>query len=192
MIAVGARAAQDNSVPQGKWAALTFNPATTTIDYTLTGWPHLTQGTFKLKQGMIRVDPATGKMDGAIVVDAASGDSGHSIRDWRMKSSILDVSRYPDITFEPQQVVGHGAPTGDFPVAVRGIMILHGKKHPFTIHAMVERQGKTVTIHSDFVIPYVAWGIENPSVMFFTVAKKVDLHVTAITHLTWVASFSRP
>ena len=187
MLAVAARAAQDNSVPPEKWAALTFDPATTTIDYTLTGWPHLTQGTFKLKHGMIRVDPATGKMDGAIVVDAASGNSGHSVRDWRMKSSILDVARYPDVIFDPQQVVGHGAPTGEFPVVVRGVMTLHGTSHPFTIHATVQRQGNTVTIHSDFVIPYVAWGMENPTILFFTVAKKVDLQVTAVTHLTWVS-----
>jgi polyisoprenoid-binding protein YceI len=187
MLAVGAYGAPHSSVPPGKWAALMFDPATTTIDYSLTGWPHLTQGTFKLKHGMIRVDPANGKMDGAIVVDATSGNSGHSIRDWRMKSGILDVARYPDITFDPQQVVSHGAPIGEFPVAVRGVMTLHGAKHPFTIHAMVQRQGDSVTIHSDFVVPYVAWGLENPTVLFFTVAKKADIKVTAVTHLNWVS-----
>lgn len=185
--ALAASAGAENSAPAEKWAALTFDPATTAIAYTLTGWPHTTQGTFKLKRGVIRVDPATGNMDGVIVIDAASGNSGHSVRDWRMKNSILDVARYPDITFKPQQVVSHGTPNGEFPVVVRGIMILHGAEHPFTVDATVRRHGDTVTIHSDFAIPYVAWGLENPTVLFFTVATKVDLQVSAVTHLAWVS-----
>ncbi|HTT75492.1 MAG TPA: YceI family protein [Candidatus Binataceae bacterium] len=62
----------------------------TAIVYNLMGWPNITHGTFKPKRGMVRVDPESGKMDGKIVADAASGDSGHSLRDDRMKQSILE------------------------------------------------------------------------------------------------------
>jgi polyisoprenoid-binding protein YceI len=92
-------------VPQGKLAVLELDPAKTTIAYSLEGWPHHTQGTFALKHGVIRLYPRTRKMDGIIIVDAASGNSGHSVRDDRMKSSVLEVSRFPDISFAPQQVV---------------------------------------------------------------------------------------
>ena len=85
-----------DSVPQGKLAVLQLDPAKTTIAYSLEGWPHHTQGTFALKHGVIRLYPRTGKMDGIIIVDAASGNSGHSVRDDRMKSSVLEVSRFPD------------------------------------------------------------------------------------------------
>lgn len=182
-----ARAASTDSVPAGECAELKFDPAQTAIAFTLTGWPHDTHGTFKLKEGAVRVDPASGKMNGAIVVDAASGVTGNSLRDARMRNSILGVGRYPDITFTPQQVVSHGAPQGEFPVVVRGTMTLRGLPHPFTITAEVERHGQAVTVHCTLVIPYVAWGLEDPSVLFFTVAKQVDVHVTAVAHLSWVA-----
>jgi polyisoprenoid-binding protein YceI len=173
--------------PHGRWAVLTFDPAKTSIIFSLTGWPHNTHGTFRLKRGLMRVDPATGKMDGSIVVDAASGDSEEPIRDARMRSGILDAGRFPDISFAPQQVLSHGDPQGEFPVKVRGIMSLHGTQHEFTIDARVHRDADEVTIHCNFVIPYVDWGLENPSILMFTVSKNVDLDVTTVAHLSWLA-----
>ncbi|MGH8012183.1 MAG: YceI family protein [Candidatus Binataceae bacterium] len=171
-----------------KLAVLTFEPAKTTISYKLVGWPHVSSGTFKLKTGMIRVDPATGEMAGLIVVDAASGSSGHRIRDARMKRDILEVQRFPDITFAPQKVGSSGHPPGAFPVLVRGILTLHGRPHSVTITATVERQGKLVTIRCGFTIPYVAWGLEDPSILFFAVAKVVTVRISAVANLSWRSS----
>ncbi len=180
-------AAAAESIPPGKLARLKFDPAKTTIDFSLSGWPHSPQGTFKLKRGVIRVDPISGKMNGAIVVDAASGDSGNSIRDGRMKDSVLDVQPYPDINFAPDQVESHGNPQGEFPVVVRGVMSLHGGQHPFTIAARVRREGDQVSIKCSFAVPYVAWGLENPSILMFKVSTHVDVNVTATADLSWVS-----
>jgi len=128
-------------------------------------------------------DPATGKMDGMITVDAASGDSGHSIRDDRMKSSILETDKFPEISFAPRQVVSHGGIEKEFPVKVQGL--LHGVQHDLTVNATVSRDGNNVTIHCDFVIPCVAWGLEDPSIMMFKVAKEVAIDVTTVARLRW-------
>jgi polyisoprenoid-binding protein YceI len=174
-----------DSVPPGKLATLELDPAKTTIAYSLDGWPHHTQGTFALKHGVIRLNPQSGKMDGVIIVDATSGNSGHSVRDERMKSIVLEVSRFPEISFVPQQVMSHGDVQGEFPVAVRGVMSLHGSKHDLTINAMVRREGNTVTIHCAFAVPFVQWGLEDPSILMFKVAKQVMVNVTAVARLTW-------
>jgi polyisoprenoid-binding protein YceI len=183
-----ASATADSSALPAKWTALTFDTARTTIAYKLIGWPHVTDGTFKLKSGRIRVDAISGKMAGEIVVDATSGDSGHSVRDARMKSSVLEVDRYPEISFAPQQVESHGVPRGAFPVVVRGVMTLHGEPHPFTITATVERHGDDAMIQCRFAIPYVAWGLNDPSVLFFKVEQNVSVEVTAIAHVANVRS----
>lgn len=183
-----APAAAAEFAPAGKWAVLTFEPAQTTIGFKLSGWPHSPHGTFKLKRGVIRLDPASGKMQGAIVIDAASGDSGNSLRDSRMTNSILDAPHFPDITFVPDQLESHGSPPGEFPAVVRGVMKLHGAQHPFTIVARVRREGDNATINCDFIIPYVAWGMENPSVLFLKVSNTVDIHVSATVHLAWVSA----
>jgi polyisoprenoid-binding protein YceI len=177
----------DQSTPPGAWAALSFDAAKTTIGYHLTGWPHVTSGTFKLKSGTIRVDPVSGRMLGSLVVDAASGDSGHSVRDARMNNSVLEVQSFPEIRFEPQQVESHGTPPGEFPVSVRGVMTIHGSTHPLTVVARVERHNDTVVVHCNFAIPYVAWGLKDPSILFFTVAREVDVEVTAVSHLEWMS-----
>ncbi len=175
------------TAPAGKWAQLVFDPAATTISYRLVGWPHITEGTFKLKSGKIRLDPASARMDGEIVVDAASGTSGHGIRDARMRNDILEAGKYPEIIFAPQQVVSHGAPRGDFPIAVRGVMTLHGAPHPIAIDGDIRQDGDTVVIHCAFAVPFVAWGLEDPSVLFFTVKKAVEITVSASARLTWVS-----
>jgi polyisoprenoid-binding protein YceI len=173
--------------PAGKWAQLVFEPASTTISYRVVGWPHITEGTFKLKSGKIRLDPASARMDGEIVIDATSGNSGHNLRDARMRNDILEAAKFPTITFAPRQVVSHGEPQGDFPVAVRGVMTLRGAPHPITIHGFVRHDGDTVVIHCAFAVPYVAWGLEDPSILFFKVRKAVEIAVSATARLTWVS-----
>jgi polyisoprenoid-binding protein YceI len=167
-----------------RWTSLTFDTAHTTIAYKLIGWPHVTDGTFKLKSGVIRVDATTGKMAGEIVVDAASGDSGYTVRDARMKDSILEAASFPEMSFAPQQVESHGEPRGEFPVVVRGVMTLHGAPHPFTVTATVERRGEDATIRCRFAIPYVAWGLKDPSILFFKVEPNVAVEVAATAHIS--------
>lgn len=180
--------AADDTVPTGKLAVLDLDPAKTTIIYSLDGWPHHTQGTFKLKHGVIEIDPSTGKMTGTITVDAASGDSGHSIRDEEMKSTVLEVARFPEISFAPRQVLSHGDPLKAFPVKVVGLMSLHGVPHELTIDATVKRENNNVTIHSNFPVPFVEWGLRDPSILIFKVSKQVLVDVTANARLSWVAS----
>jgi polyisoprenoid-binding protein YceI len=192
MALVYSLAMAEEVVPQGKLAVLDLNPAKTTITYSLEGWPHHTQGTFALRHGVIRIEPSTGKMDGTITVDAASGNSGHSVRDERMKSSVLEASRFPEISFVPRQVVSHGNLQGEFPVTVRGLMLLHGAQHDFKIDALVKRKGNRVTIRCNFVIPYVEWGLEDPSILMFKVSKEVHVDVTTNAHLSWIPSTAMP
>ncbi len=172
-------------IPEGKVAVLELDPARTAIAFSLTGWPHDTHGTFRLKRGLIRIYPATGKMDGIIIVDASSGNSGEPMRDARMSSSILEASRFPEISFAPQQVESHGDPQGEFPVKVRGLLSLHGAQHDFTVDALVSHGANNTTIHCSFVIPYVEWGLEDPSVLIFKVSKEVRVDLTTDARLSW-------
>jgi polyisoprenoid-binding protein YceI len=178
--------APGDTVPLGKLAVLDLDPAKTTVTYSLDGWPHHTQGTFKLKRGVVEIDPSSGKMTGTITVDAASGDSGHSIRDKEMKSTVLEVDSFPEIIFAPHQVLSHGDPQKAFPVKVAGLMLLHGVQHPLTIDALVERDGDNLAIHSKFLVPFVQWGLHDPSILMLKVAKSVEIDLITDAHLSWM------
>ena len=167
-------------------AVLELNPANTHIDYTLQGWPHVTNGTFQLARGIIRIDPATGKADGSVVVSATSGDSGSHMRDTEMKDSILEVERYPEITFMPQHAEGQRSGQSEFPAAIRGILTLHGKPHEITLNITVQPSGDRFTATAHFAVPYVAWGLKNPSLLIFRCADTVYVDVKTQGQVTWV------
>jgi polyisoprenoid-binding protein YceI len=78
---------------------VTFDPAQTSVDFTLADVLHTVHGAFTLRSGVIHFDPETGKASGSLVVDAGSGDSGGGARDRRMHKNILESGRYPEIVF---------------------------------------------------------------------------------------------
>lgn len=169
-------------------AVLELDPANTRIGFILPGSLHDTHGTFKLKLGTIRIDPVSGKAGGSVVVEAASGDSGNSLRDANMKGQVLEAQRYPEITFTPQQAQRIGGTKDEFQARVQGVIGLHGAEHQLTIDVQVGVSGAEVTATSHFVIPYAQWRLTNPSVLFLKVADTVNIEVTAAGHVTWVAA----
>jgi polyisoprenoid-binding protein YceI len=166
---------------------LELDRSQTLIEFRLPGRLHTTHGAFKIERGIIKADPGTGKAGGAIEVDAASGDSGLSARDNRMKNSILETQKYPEIVFTPQHVDGRMGPDGEFRATMRGAMVLHGSQHEMIIDAQGRLVGQELTATCHFSIPYVEWGMKDPSLPLLTVAKRVDIDVTTAGHVVWNA-----
>jgi polyisoprenoid-binding protein YceI len=158
---------------------LRLDPQHTTIKYTLGDVLHTVHGTFQLKQGALQLDPSSGKLSGEIVVDAKSGQSGTAMRDRKMHREILESERYPEIVFRPDHVEGAIAYSGKSSVQVHGIFTIHGADHELTAPAEVDFAPNhwTATIH--FSVPYVKWGMKNPSTLFLRVTESVDIDIEA-------------
>lgn len=156
---------------------LELDPSKTLIEFRLPGGLHTTHGTFKLEHGTIRADLTTGEADGSIVVDAASGDSGIGARDNRMKDSVLEVQKYREITFTPGHITSKLGADGQFRAKLRGVLTLHGAGHQVVMEVEGRLIGDRLVAKSHFSVPYVEWGMEDPSVLFFTVAKQVDIDI---------------
>lgn len=163
----------------GQDSALQVEPAQTKIQFSLGSSLHTVHGTFALKSSSIRFDPASGKISGAIVVDAASGESGNSGRDSRMHREILESAKFPEIVFTPAQVNGTVAPKGMSKVDVSGKFRLHGQDHDVTLPVEVTADGQTLQIAIHYVIPYVDWGLKNPSNFFLRASDKVEIEIHA-------------
>jgi polyisoprenoid-binding protein YceI len=159
--------------------AITLDPATTTVHWTLNTTIHTVHGTFKLKTGAFRIDPATGDASGLIVVDATSGESGDSSRDQRMHAAIIESARYPAITFRPTHVDGPIDLAASGSVTVHGIFTLHGQDHPLQITVNLHPQSSAVALATHFTIPFVAWGLKDPSTFVFRTDKQVILDIDA-------------
>jgi YceI-like domain len=157
-----------------------LDPAQTVIRWSLSGDIHNTHGTFKLKTGQLIFDPKTGVTEGEILVDATTGESGDAARDKRMQEEVLESARYPAIFFHPSQLKGAYKDTADTQdLEAQGIFNIHGADHPIDLPLKVQVAQGTVTATTQFTVPYVAWGMKNPSKFLFRVGKQVQIDITA-------------
>lgn len=163
---------------ESKAETVGFDPAQTKVEFTLSDILHTVHGAFRLTRGSVQFDE-TGKAAGELVIDAHSGDSGSGARDSRMKSNILEADKYPEITFRPDYVKGAVPGQGSGHVDVYGVFHIHGADHELVLPVDVARSGDTLTMKTHFDVPYVQWGMKNPSTFLLKVDKTVRIDIQA-------------
>jgi polyisoprenoid-binding protein YceI len=158
---------------------LKLDPGATRIGFTLKATLHTVEGTAKLLRGAVRFDSAGGSAAGEIVADARSASTGLASRDARMHADVLESERFPTIVFRPEQLQISRRDEHTADVEVRGVMEIHGATHPVVLPATLSAKGDRLTIDSSFVVPYVAWGMKDPSSFLLRVAPEVTVQVHA-------------
>jgi polyisoprenoid-binding protein YceI len=160
------------------------SPETSDVSFTLSGSDHSTHGTFHVRSGSIDFDRNDPKMSGSVIVAAGSGKTGNDSRDKKMTDTVLDASHFADVTFAPQRYQGAIAPVGDSTIQVTGIFNLHGTPHELTVPMQIHIDGTNCTAKAQFKVPYVKWGLKDPSVFILKVAKEVDVSLLLVGHLS--------
>lgn len=169
---------------QGEEFALEFDPARTQIHFSLGDFLHSVHGSFQLKRGSIRFDPVSGRASGELIVDVTSGDSGNGARDRRMHKDILESQRFPEAVFTPDRIEGRLAAEGSSEVDIHGVFRIHGADHEMKLHAQVLRKGDEITAVSHFTVPYVKWGMKNPSTFILRVSDHVEMDLRGAGRLS--------
>ena len=165
---------------QNKGLKIQLDPAQTEIHWKLNGGLHTTHGTFKLKSGEFLFNPATGLAEGEILVDATTGESGNATRDKRMQDEVLESNRYPAIFFHPTRIKGtFKTQEGTQELEGEGTFNIHGVDHPLDLPLKVQASAGAVTATTRFTVPYVDWGMKNPSRFMLKVSKQVEIEVIA-------------
>lgn len=159
---------------------LRFDPAATKINWTLKDILHTVHGTFQLKSGVIIFDEGTGTADGEVIVETASAESGNQDRDERMKNDVLESKKYPEAIFHPEKVTGVVRDGQAQTVTVEGTFTIHGADHPLFLEVKTSLNDKKLTAKTSFVVPYVAWGMKDPSTLMLRVGKNVQVSVDAL------------
>jgi polyisoprenoid-binding protein YceI len=154
------------------------------VHFSLNDSLHSVHGTFRIQQGEVTFDPATGNANGSILVDALSGQSGNSIRDHRMAKDELKAPDYKIVAFAPTRFTGTLNPDGDSTLQVHGLFTLIGTPHEIDVPMMVQVNGQQIHAVGSFVVPYVQWGLKDPSTFMIKVNKEVhvDLDLTGTLH----------
>jgi len=180
---LSASAAHHPPQPLGQAGAneivLAFDPAQSKVHWTLGSTLHTVHGTFALKRGMLRLDRDSGRTTGEIVADATSGESGNGSRDKRMHKEILETSRYADVVFRPDRIDGKVPALGSATVLIHGTFLLHGSEHELTVPVQAELTADHWKGTAKFPIPYIDWGLKNPSNFLLKVDPfvRIDLQI---------------
>jgi polyisoprenoid-binding protein YceI len=157
---------------------ISLDPAHSEVHFTLGDVLHVVHGTFKLQEGEVDLDPANGKASGAIIVDALSGQSGNSTRDRRMTNDELKAPTFKTVTFAPTQVTGTFNPSSDSTLTIHGIFTLLGTPHEIDVPMKVHVAGDQLQATGSFSVPYVQWGLKDPSTLMLRVNKEVQIDLS--------------
>ena len=156
------------------------NPDASQVKITLNTTHEIVNGAFHIQSGSIAFERGTPKLSGSVVVLAGSGKTGNDSRDKRMNKEILKVEQYATVSFEPRTFTGALAPSGDSTIQATGIFTLLGTPHEITIPVQVHLDGSSATAKAHLVLPYIQWGVKDPSFLIWKADKDVAIDLNLV------------
>jgi polyisoprenoid-binding protein YceI len=158
---------------------LVLDPAETEISFTLGATLHTVHGRFALAGGELRFDPDTGAAAGEIRVDARSGDTGIDRRDRVMHEEVLDSAAHPLLVLRPERIAVTKRERDALSGTLFGRFEVRGASHPIELAFEGTRQGERARVSVRFDVPWVAWGLPNPSNLLLRVDDTLAVAVSA-------------
>lgn len=158
---------------------LVLDPAATEISFTLGARLHTVRGRFALASGEIAFDPETGAASGEIRVDARSGDTGIDRRDRVMHEEVLDSPTHALLVLRPERIEVTRREADALAGTLFGRFEVRGASHPIELAFEGTRQGESARVAVRFDVPWVAWGLPDPSNVVLSVEKTLAVAVSA-------------
>jgi polyisoprenoid-binding protein YceI len=166
--------------PSAQDVVLSLDQSQCKVQFSVDSTLHTVHGSFNLINGLLRINPATGKAAGEIVVSASSGDSGNGSRDAKMHKEVLESKKYSEVKFKPTQVEGTFALSGPSDVILHGVFCLHGGAHDLVVPVHAEISGDRWKGTTKFQVPYIQWGMKDPSNFLLKVKPDVDIELELV------------
>ena len=155
-----------------------IRPEQTMVTWTLGAPLHAVHGNFGVKDGSLRFDPQSNTVGGDVTIDLMSGGSGNAKRDGNMRNDVLETAKFPVAIFSARSITGHLNPSGASHLMLGGTLLIHGSRHDLELPLDLEsRDGRVESGETRVTIPYVAWGMQQPSLFGIRVSDHVDVDV---------------
>ncbi len=157
---------------------LTVEPASSAVTFLLEATGHDVEGRVDLGPAQIRFDPETGAISGELTAGARSAKTGNEKRDKTMHAKVLESDANPWFRFVPDRVIGMIAESGRSEFKLHGVLSIHGAEHEVTLPVVAEIEGTRVQATVKLDVPFVDWGMHDPSLFILRVAKVVNVSVS--------------
>jgi polyisoprenoid-binding protein YceI len=164
--------------------AFRLDPKSTRVTFLLDAFMHKVHGKAALARGEIRFDQS-GAARGEVVVDATSAQTGNEKRDRDMHVKVLESEAFPEIVLAVDSYQGRFDPGAPSEVVVKARLRIHGAEHPIQLEMALapEPEGagaaKRLEATTTFSVPYVEWGMKDPSKALLRVGKVVEVTIEA-------------
>jgi len=142
-------------------------------------------GTFHVQSGSINFDRTVSHISGIVIVAAGSGKTGNDSRDKKMDKDILKADQFATVSFTPKTYTGTIAGSGDSTIQVSGVFTLLGTPHDLTIPMQIRIDGSKATAKAKFVVPYVQWGLKNPSFLIWKAENDVAIDLNLVGQISY-------
>jgi hypothetical protein len=160
------------------------NPDASEVKIKLNTTHEVVNGIFRVQSGSIDFDRTASHISGIVIVAAASGKTGNDSRDKKMDKDILKVDQFTTVSFAPKTYTGAIAASGDSNIQVSGVFTLLGAAHDLTIPMQIHIDGPKATAKGQFVVPYVQWGLKNPSFLIWKAENNVAIDLNLVGHIS--------
>jgi hypothetical protein len=160
------------------------SPDTSEVKMQLNTTHEVVIGTFHVQSGSIGFDRGATKISGTVVVAAGSGKTGNDSRDKKMNKDILKVDQYTTVSFAPKTYQGTIPASGDSTIQVSGVFTLLGTPHDMTIPMQIHIDGSKATAKTNFMVPYVQWGLKNPSFLIWKAENDVAIDLNLVGQIS--------
>lgn len=156
-----------------------LDPELTSISFRLQATLHSVHGRAALTAGSLVLNTESGSMTGAVTIDATTAETGNKKRDKKMHAKVLRSAEHSRVVLRPHRLDGDLATAGASDVVLLGKMEILGQSHDIAIPLHIEIENSRFTADGSFEVPYVEWGLEDPSTFVLRVAKVVEITVEA-------------
>jgi polyisoprenoid-binding protein YceI len=161
---------------------LEIDPSVSEVSFVLGGNVHTVHGGLRITSGSVLFDPGDGSLSGQVVADASSATAENPKVVKRMHKEVLEVAEFPAIVFRPERIE---LPfDNDTRTHLVGTFDIHGTSHTLTLPVDVIMEADLVTATVTLDIPYVAWGMKDPSRLMFRSAKEVQVGIKLVGRVT--------
>ena len=163
----------------------TVNPDASKVAFSLGGNAHHVDGTFHVQSGSIDFDRTRAnhlRLGGCRGRQRQQRRSGPGQEDELRRSRRGALCRN---LLCAQELSGNRCGQRAIPPSKSAAYSpLHGTPHDLTVPMQIHIDGTTLTAKTHFTIPYVKWGLKDPSIFILKVAKEVDIDLTLVGRLS--------
>lgn len=169
----------------GEMLVFHLDPDETAVDFQLGATLHTVQGRLGTASGRIAFDPSSGLAAGEVVIDLSGAETGIERRDRKMHEQVLETDRFPEAVYRVERIdlPDRSLQPGRNDLQLHGSLEFHGATHPVSVPAVATLENGRVSATAWIEVPYVDWGLPDPSFFVLRVGKTVRVEIEAAGRL---------